>query len=256
MQVENLREYGKAHGIVLADQSAILSEALAEIESNLLASPRTLRESFDEVMVEAEKIAYRRYLNAEQMYGGRLLGHFFNAELQRGQSIGVEQVNFAFEQNFHLLDSFFLSLAQGRKSRAGSSFEYFHNSLFKKLGYPFEEQRLLEDSKPDFLMPSYEYYQRNPLNSIVFTAKRTLRERWRQITTEGTRGIGLYLATIDNKVTSQQLHHMVGHKIFLVVPEAIRQQHYANATNVLSFAQFFEDHLDPKMRIWKRDGVL
>ncbi len=255
MQIENLRDYGRTNGIVLADQQLILSEALTEIEATLFDSPESLRANFDDVMMEAEKVAYRRYLKAESLYGGKLLGRFFSEVLRQGD-ISSDQIEAAFCTHFALLDKFFLSLAQGRKSRAGASFEFFHNSLFKRLGYPFEEQQLLEDSKPDFLMPSGNYYQTNPLNSIVFTAKRTLRERWRQITTEGTRGIGLYLATIDSKVTSQQLHHMVGHKIFLVVPEQIRREHYPTATNVLSFAQFFEDHLDPKMRIWKRDGVL
>ena len=255
MQIQNLRDYGKACGIVLADQQSILDDALTEIEATLFDSSESLRAKFDDVMVESERIAYRRYLKAESLYGGKLLGRFFNDVLGHGV-LNEKQIEAAFADHFALLDKFFLSLAQGRKSRAGASFEFFHNSLFKKLGYPFEEQQLLEDSKPDFLMPSGDYYQSNPLNSIVFTAKRTLRERWRQITTEGTRGIGLYLATIDSKVTSQQLHHMVGHKIFLVVPDQIRRQHYPTATNVLSFAQFFEDHLDPKMRIWKRDGIV
>ncbi|MEZ5942493.1 MAG: type II restriction endonuclease [Planctomycetaceae bacterium] len=234
----------------------ILQAALADVEAQLGDSTERLKATFDDVILQAEQIAYNKYLNAEAVYGGQILTAFLNELFGEDLSADLATMEREFRQHFHLLDKFFLSLAQGRKSRAGSAFEFFHHALFRKLGYPFEEQTLLSDSKPDFLMPSAAYYQQNPLHSIVFTAKRTLRERWRQITTEGTRGIGMYLATIDSKVTSQQLQHMVGHKIFLVVPEQIRRKAYPDATNVLSFARFFEDHLDPKLRIWKRDGVL
>lgn len=254
--IEDLRKFGLSRDIVLPPQNEILNTALKEVEAGFGHDPDRLKGNFDTIMLDAEQIAYKHYLAAEREYGGQLLGALFD-ELFGGNDSSEATVRAkVLTEAFPLLDKFFLSLAQGRKSRAGSAFEFFHNRLFHRLGYPFEEQTLLSDSKPDFLMPSADYYQHNPLQSIVFTAKRTLRERWRQITTEGTRGIGLYLATIDPKVTEQQLHHMLGHKIFLVVPEAIRAEFYRDATNVLSFARFFEDHLDPKMHIWKRDGAV
>ena len=130
-----------------------------------------------------------------------------------------------------------------------------HNSLFKILSYPFDEQVVI-NGKPDFLMPSAEHYRKNPMDCIIFTAKRTLRERWRQIVTEGTRGLGFYLATIDPKVTGSQLKEMLDHRIYIVCPESIREKHYADKVNVLSFSKFFKDHLDPKMESWKRNGII
>ena len=133
-----------------------------------------------------------------------------------------------------VFDRFFLSMAQSRRTRAGNSFESLQNALFKELAYPFDEQKVI-NGKPDFIMPSYEHFKRNPIDCIIFTAKRTLRERWRQIVTEGTRGLGFFLATIDQKVTSSQLAEMHQNRIYLVCPESIKIEKYNDKVNVLSY---------------------
>ncbi len=256
MEPFNLKTFGQDRQILIEDQKSILSRALEEVERPFVDNPAQLKQHFDSVLMQAEQTAYRMYLEAEADFGGRLFREFVDKLRQDKEIQSVDDVGPVLGQHFETFDRFFLSLAQSRKSKAGRSFEFFHNELFKRLGYPFDEQEVLIDSKPDFLMPSADYYRRNPLGSVVFTAKRTLRERWRQITTEGNRGIGLYLATIDTKISRQQLEHMQGHRIFVVCPEAIRADHYPSADNVISFARFFEDHLDPKLAIWRREGVV
>lgn len=105
-------------------------------------------------------------------------------------------------------------------------------------------------------MPSYDHYVKNAIDCIIFTAKRTLRERWRQIVTEGTRGLGFYLATIDEKISSNQLDEARNHRIYIVCPEEIRSGYYSGKVNVLSFTQFFKDYLDPAMERWRRNNVI
>ena len=112
------------------------------------------------------------------------------------------------------------------------------------------------NGKPDFLMPSEAYFRKNPPDCIIFTAKRTLRERWRQVVTEGAHGAGFFLATIDDKVSDNALKGMLDNRITLVVPEGIRAESYPDKNNVLSFKRFFEDHLDPAVERWKRRGVI
>jgi len=101
-------------------------------------------------------------------------------------------------------------------------------------------------------------YKKNAQDAIVFTAKRTLRERWRQIVTEGAKGLGFFLATIDDKVSEAQIKEMKGARIHLAVPSKLRESvpQYAAAANVISFEDFLEDHLDPKMTKWKKHGVI
>ena len=97
-----------------------------------------------------------------------------------------------------------------------------------------------------------------PTDCIIFTAKRTLRERWRQIATEGARGKSLFLATLDDGQTVKNLAEMLQNRITMVVPIALKQQvpAYSVAVNMISFEDFFIDHVDPAMQRWQRAGVL
>ena len=107
-------------------------------------------------------------------------------------------------------------------------------------------------------MPSEAHYRKLATDCIIFTAKRTIRERWRQIATEGTRGKALYLATLDDKVSSKQAEEMLQNRIYLVVPRELKRgvAAYQPAPNVISFEDFFTDHLNPAMDRWRRAGVV
>ncbi len=96
------------------------------------------------------------------------------------------------------------------------------------------------------------------MDAIIFTVKRTLRERWRQIVTEGTRGMGFFLATIDEAITPRDLKDMLASRIYLVVPTRIKavRDDYANAPNVITFENFFVYHLDPAIVRWRAAGVI
>jgi len=127
--------------------------------------------------------------------------------------------------------------------------------LFKKLQYPFDPQPEI-DGNPDFVFPSVSLYKKNAQDAIVFTAKRTLRERGRQIVTEGAKGLGFFLATIDEGVSKAQIGEMKSARIQLVVPSRLKEsvRQYSAAANVVTFEDFLEDHLDPKMTKWKKQG--
>jgi hypothetical protein len=129
-------------------------------------------------------------------------------------------------------------------------------TLFKKCKYPFSEQAII-NGKPDFVMPSEAYYRSNPIDCIVFTAKRTLRERWRQIVTEGTKAYGFFLATIDDSLTESQMDEMARNKIFVVVPRNLKETNskYTKAFNVITFETFFDEYLDPAMKRWKKRNL-
>jgi len=107
-------------------------------------------------------------------------------------------------------------------------------------------------------MPSESYYRENPLGCVIFTIKRSLRERWRQIVTEGSNTGTFYLATIDDSVGRRDLQDMMDSRIHLVVPERLlgEVEPYADMGNVISFETFFRHHLDPAMERWEEAGVL
>jgi len=189
------------------------------------------------------------------------LGHAYQLYLTSEERAGNEVLNGYFKTNpsapFGDLNKFFQSIAQSRKTRAGKAFENVIKALFKKCDYPFAEQAVI-NGKPDFLLPSKEHYNAKAMDCIVFTAKRTLRERWRQIVTEGTKAYGFFLATQDEDLTATQLKEMAANKIFVVVPQNVKAKipNYVDANNVISFEDFFEDYLDPAVARWKKQGVI
>lgn len=252
--VENLKSFGAERGIFMKGQKEIAAEVAASRTRRGRYSLQQIKENFDDLIIEMEKEMYEAYLHYEQEYAKQVIKAFID-HLIENRRPKIDEVGSVVSANYRLFDRFFLSLSQSRKSRAGSAFEEIHNSLFKMLGYPFEEQVLI-DGKPDFLMPSEKHYRKNPMDCVIFTAKRTVRERWRQIVTEGTRGLGFYLATIDPKVSSNTLKDMVNNRIYLVVPHNIKKEYYEGAINVISFRQFFQDHLDPWVEGWRRNKVI
>lgn len=255
MKIEDLVKFAEEKGIKLEKQEEIVNDARDLIKRRYNFSLEKIKNNFDALLEETEKEAYRLYLNYEQKYGEKVFDVFVKELIKSGELKKLENTGKVLGKYFKLFDKFYLSLAQSRKARAGKGFEKIHNSLFKILNYPFDEQIVI-NGKPDFLMPSAKHYEKNPMDCIIFTAKRTLRERWRQIVTEGTRGLGFYLATIDEDVSSAQLREMLNHRIYLVCPESIKRRCYRDKVNVLSFRQFFKDHLDPKIKSWKRNKII
>jgi hypothetical protein len=214
-----------------------------------------VKKNFSRLVESLEGAAYQLYLSAQKEAWKKAVRRYYEANLKKTTSLD-EMVAFL-AGRFEDFDDFFMSVSQSRKARAGSTFEDIIKELFRRLDYPFDEQQII-NGKPDFLMPGRAYYDKNAPDCIIFTAKRTLRERWRQIVTEGTRGLGFFLATIDENVTENNLDEMKKNRIYLVVPASLKTKitHYKNAVNVISFEDFFEDYLDPAMKRWKKAGVI
>lgn len=169
-----------------------------------------------------------------------------------GQQVIDDELNRSGKINFEDMDKFLMSIFQSRKSRAGRAFEFIIKELFIRAAVPFAEQIVVDGAKPDFVMPSESHFRNRPLDCILFTAKRTLRERWRQVVTEANKSYSYFLATLDDKVTNSQIQQASTHKLYLVVPMQLKQENevYAKSYNVLSFEDFFALHLNPAIKRW------
>jgi hypothetical protein len=217
--------------------------------------PDYIKKNFSRLVEELEGAAYRVYLSAQKEAWKKGARRYCEVNLKKNAK--PEEIADFMAEHFEDFDEFFMSVFQSRKARAGSAFEDIIKELVRRLDYPFDEQQII-NGKPDFLMPSRAYYDKNAPDCIIFTVKRTLRERWRQIVTEGTRGLGFFLATIDDAVSENNLEEMKKNRIYLVVPASLKSKitHYKDAVNVISFEDFFDDYLDPAMKRWKKAGVV
>jgi hypothetical protein len=219
----------------------LVDRALGDVLGRRGDDPAKIKAEFSSYFEEIETLQFDLYKNSEKQAWDALLGS--RQVVLQGQ----------FDAAFRLINS----IAQSRRSRAGSAFETVVKALFRRLGYPCDEQAVV-NGKPDFILPGAEHYRRNASDTIIFTCKRTLRERWRQIATEGTRGLGHYLGTLDGTLSARLLEEMKTNRIYLVVPKGTKTSKaaYSEALNVISFEDFFEDYVDPAMTRWRRAGVI
>jgi hypothetical protein len=233
--------------------SRIIASSVIEASEFSQIEPEALKVRFSEAIDTLQIAAYHEYQRLEALNAEASIRNVFKTLIPDGSDI--DQAVNIFASQFTALDRFALSLTQSRRSRAGEAFEVIVAYLFNKLDYPYSAQPDLVTSKPDYVLPGLERYQKYPADCIIFTLKRTLRERWRQIVTESATG-RFYLATIDDKISENQLSIMMGKNITLVVPVAVKHRKYPNFDNVISFENFFEDHLDPAMIRWRKNGAI
>lgn len=154
-------------------------------------------------------------------------------------------------KNFSELDAIFLSASQVRKSRAGRSFEIHIARFLMDSRIKFEEQRVVSSRRPDFVLPNTRAISKTSTENniaMILSAKTTLRERWKQITSEKF-DCPIFLATVDDRVSESVINDMESENIILVVPETLKSAEYArykNQKHVISFKEFFQDEIEKK----------
>ena len=72
---------------------------------------------------------------------------------------------------FRTFELFSQSLATHRKYIDRNCFENILYELLYRLGYYPSTGQSVINGKADFVMPSVEYYSKNPMDSVIFTAK-------------------------------------------------------------------------------------
>jgi hypothetical protein len=253
-ELQTLEDLKRVFKSEIPSGKAIATDAVRHVLRNKKSSPEWVKKHFSVLVESIQADAYERYLVAERKAWEKAFAAVFGP--LHGKCNTPKEVADLICDNFYALDKFFLSLTQSRRVRAGTAFEVLIREFFGHLKYPFTPQPRI-DGNPDFVLPSVQHYEADPLTVIIFTVKRSLRERWRQIVTEGAKGLGFYLATIDPAVSAVDLKAMQKQKIFLVVPATYKREifHYATAKNVITFEDFFLSYLDPAMIRWKRSGT-
>lgn len=123
------------------------------------------------------------------------------------------------------LASFFMSVFNRRKSRAGLALENHVEYALTELGIRFVRTAVTENkSKPDFLFPgTSEYHDATfPATSLTMLGvKGTLKDRWRQVLTEADRIEIKHLLTLEASISTAQTDEMRNRKLQLVVPKRL-----------------------------------
>lgn len=151
-------------------------------------------------------------------------------------------------RGFAELDAVFLSASQQRKTRAGRSFEQHIAATLTAGRIRFIEQAVTGGRRPDFVLPDVKELKskrRSRAGALVLAAKTTLRERWKQVSSERL-NCDVFLATVDDRVPATSIKEMTDAGIRLVVPESLKASDeacYAESESVLSFRVFFDHEI-------------
>ena len=226
--------------------------------------PATIRETFDARLWELSARTLALY---EQFEEGQNAGAI--AQRMVGDQSGrVEYAETVSQQDgfragvFTLLKSLypdlrqaFLSVAQGRKSRGGKSFEQQFALLLRHAGYSFMQQH--QRYRTDFVFPSEQAFDQNRVVCVVASLKRTLRERWQEVVAELTNlaAPNVYLVTADEDVSPGHVRGICDdHPLHLVVWDRVKQQ-YPDHPRVMGLTEFARDRLAQLEAQWQSAGL-
>ncbi len=233
---------------------SIAEFAVDQCLSDRGADAAWMKAHFSVIADTAMLAAQERYLDA-QRHAAKAA--FFNVLVPMvGERATADEFVGILADNFQSLDKFFVSLGQARHPHIVKTFELLVCKLMA-VAYAGASQPVLR-GQPDFILPSVEQFRRDPASCLVFTVKKNVRERWRQLAAEAAHPRAFYIATLDEEVAKLELFEMEAAHIFLVVTDRLKngRSDYKVAANVLTFEDLCAQHLDAAVARWQQAGIV
>jgi len=195
----------------------------------------------------------------QEVYPLNIVDHLMEAKkelVEESQKVAQAQgysqgVRFLFSSLYPYLREIFLSISQSRKTRGGRDFELQFGKLLELMKVPYQKVR--RSYRVDFMIPSDSLFKKNPTAAAIASAKRTLRERWREVVEElhAMRAPNIFLVTADENVSEGHVRAICGdYRIHLVVWDEIKQQ-YAAEPLVLGYTQWANDRIPILRQFWQ-----
>lgn len=138
-----------------------------------------------------------------------------------------------------------MSLSQSYRPRAGKGFEFIIEELFQKLNYKFLPQPKNIQGNPDFIFPSEDEYEKDTSKCMIIGAKTTIRNRWKEIITEGDNKVKKFCLTIGDDLSDAQAKAAMKGRLFFVCPKKLKESKFSKNKNILSFEEFLIKVVEP-----------
>lgn len=113
-------------------------------------------------------------------------------------------------------------------------------------------QKIKRAYRVDFMLPSDDLFKTNPTAAAIASAKRTLRERWREVVEElhDMRSPNIFLITADDAVSKGHVRDICGkYRIHLVVWDDVKKK-YPNDPLVISYTTWANEKLPILKQFW------
>lgn len=240
---------------VLPKADDIVKEAFRDL--NLLKSSTTPKEAlkdfnknlrgvFDQTLVVLERYERKVYVAALREVARRR-----ESEL-KGKVIG-DALEILLDDIWKIMQS----RSQSRKSRGGSDFELELQGMLDLCAVPYTPQAAKE--RTDLIIPSLTFFQHDRTKSIIVSAKRTLRERWKQVAEEllATRSPNVYLAVAEEvgEITKEKVDAIWKYNIHLLVWDDLKKNDFPNHPGVLGYSEFASVEIPTFQRHWASNKV-
>lgn len=253
----------------LPNSEAIVNEAFEELGfSRETLSKEVVQRDFNALL----HAVWRRTLSVLERYEEPTYGGAVITELTRIHADDIREArrlmqargddNEAFEvaiqrllkKWYPELRTLFLSVSQSRKSRGGKDWELQIGRLLQLMDVGYEPTHVTY--RVDFMIPSYEHYQRNRNQCIILSAKRTLRERWQEVVDElhKMNCPNVYLATAEDRISLDKKNDIWRRNIYLVVWDEVKARYFPDDDSVVSYSHLSNVILPHYSGFWTPKG--
>ncbi len=245
----------------------------------------TLRHDIETLLIDERETIYRLFLKDESVMNGKLVTHLIKErDLPKSTYEQLISESNLFEESseitiehfrektasligdftgkiFPYLYALSLSSTNSRRARAGGTFEMLIEKSLDIFNYPYQNQSSLGTEfynsnrigkKVDLIIPGRKAYEQRRTACGIVSAKTTLRERWQEVVEELNRSNvrHIYLATLDEGITSNQIDIMKEYNITLIVRKSEKLSKFSKAGNVESFETFFNITIPHLLEVW------
>lgn len=209
----------------IPEVDAIFEEAIERLKNSGVLTQKRIKSNFSDSLAILEGIAHDIYLGYENRALEDLKERYIKA---KGEDAPPKKV---MNNTFPLVKEFEFRAGQSRKARGGSTFEKAVPLLLQAMLIQCEKPTKNDDAKVfrqiDLILPSIDVAIERPEQAVFISAKRTLRERWKQVVDEKILGY-IYLITHADKkdLTKTKYEDISKHKIILYVKDEIKNLDY------------------------------
>lgn len=244
-----------------------------------------LNQNIESLLIDERETIYNLFLRDESIMNGKVITHLikerFNPRstyetLLEESALYEDRADMTIEhfrdrsatlfgeyagEIFPYLYALSLSSTNSRRARAGGTFEMLIEKCLDIYKYPYANQSSLGTEfyktnrigkKVDLIIPGKKAYEQKRTACAIVSAKTSLRERWQEVVEELNRSnvVHIFLATLDESITSNQIEIMKEYNITLIVRKSEKENKFKDAGNVESFEAFFGTTIPHLLDVW------
>lgn len=214
------------------------------------------RENASNIVEHLRRSCWDTFIPIEKEFTTKMLCKLIDEEYIKNLS-ATQAITWYAEEYADYIYALTLSNTQSRRSRAGKEFEAIIELILIGAGVSFDSQGNIGKQEfvrkglgklVDVVSPGVVQYSINKRDTVLISAKTTLRERWQEVPEEmGRTGAReMFLATLDTTISNEVLETLYEANIQVTTTASIKNQFYPNNHRVLSFEKLIEICLDTK----------